>query len=772
MLAERMINIAPQFDKVSSENYFDHTRNITLKTSPLSIEWDTLVPENNSQGYVTLGKRGQYKFEDKGRELAFQIWSTILAAGGDNASPEDIKKISKALLQNLKNKDWSQKEYIQVLEKSLRMRTRHFERYHLQTNNQTNSTTLDEVKTSPKESVKLTPRIHPRFVQNKAGIGILLALGGSAILARDNNVDSVNIHKQLILQDKARAEETMAPISKQDQISEVNKSNLSISTYLAIMENNHNIKDFPATNHIIYESKSSPSDTFSVQGINFSEENKLINITLKINNPDTNNSEPLIINSIFVPVPYYDNLTTKESLDYLERTSPGTGKFGVDVEKYGNFVVYGHSGYKPEGSVNVPLEFEAFRSYFEAGDSNKPWIQLSEKDTENNLNNIEKSSIEIEQGGVKIVSENIIAARIPHEYSSQLFGDTNNILDTVISATGGENSKFNYFKDHQGIFLEFCGWGETTEPNWWQDDTYIIAVALPNQTEPPSNDKTIDAIQTSKPDTSTKTAITTRAGGSITPNMKSTIRENSPQVATNETETSLSTTAEVLTSLINNSYDTNTNHGAALAHNLSTGFNTAGIEINDRLATLLNMTKSETSDNNLQCFRGVTLLASMQSKDSIPNIGGWQIYDPFSLYTDHIRPVSNADELLKTEVGKYDEHLLKGNVINKSDTVVLKTEDISDFEEGDIFVVAKNYVQKEGHLGVVLDKWIDEYGEIHIKIFDVNFFGDGRARIIEVTNKNTSSLLAGLPEASKAQIFAIRSALIQQHLVASRETQP
>src|SRR3989344_5048645 len=332
MLAERMINIAPQFDKVSSENYFDHTRNITLKTSPLSIEWDTLVPENNSQGYVTLGKRGQYKFEDKGRELAFQIWSTILAAGGDNASPEDIKKISKALLQNLKNKDWSQKEYIQVLEKSLRMRTRHFERYHLQTNNQTNSTTLDEVKTSPKESVKLTPRIHPRFVQ-----------------------------------DKARAEETMAPISKQDQISEVNKSNLSISTYLAIMENNHNIKDFPATNHIIYESKSSPSDTFSVQGINFSEENKLINITLKINNPDTNNSEPLIINSIFVPVPYYDNLTTKESLDYLERTSPGTGKFGVDVEKYGNFVVYGHSGYKPEGSVNVPLEFEAFRSYFEAG---------------------------------------------------------------------------------------------------------------------------------------------------------------------------------------------------------------------------------------------------------------------------------------------------------------------------------------------------------------------------------------------------------------------
>jgi hypothetical protein len=176
----------------------------------------------------------------------------------------------------------------------------------------------------------------------------------------------------------------------------------------------------------------------------------------------------------------------------------------------------------------------------------------------------------------------------------------------------------------------------------------------------------------------------------------------------------------------------------------------------------------ETENQNLQCLRADILLSSLPGGENIVNLGGWQIYDPNSAKPNHIRGIQNADEILMPETGIYDSNIIDGKVVAKENAVIVKTNRAEDIQKWDTLAVAKNYVQTEGHVAVVIDKWLDVSGMAHLLIFDVNYAGDGQARIVEITDDNINSALGGLPRGERAKIFAVRSNIIQQKIASNR----
>jgi hypothetical protein len=58
--------------------------------------------------------------------------------------------------------------------------------------------------------------------------------------------------------------------------------------------------------------------------------------------------------------------------------------------------------------------------------------------------------------------------------TADLFDNTKDMLDTIITATGGENSPFEIFTNGNGILYYFCSWGKYKEDHWWSKGAWAI----------------------------------------------------------------------------------------------------------------------------------------------------------------------------------------------------------------------------------------------------------------------------------------------------------
>lgn len=514
-----------RFDAASLEVYqnlpvktFDGTKEITLKKERFGgLGWKIAAPEKDSRGseedetdkeyrsdYVELGKRGQHKFTDSGRELAFQNWSNLLALAGDNATPEDIKNISQSIIKTLKNTEWADQEYIKVLDRSFRMRTRHFEKNYLAEPKELDSEVeLDEripqLNFAEGSNRKGTSKIQWR---NPAFAGLLLGIGGGIVLGGDKKIDSPDIQKAFNDSNNTKFAEAVPAVAELPKIPDLSKivseeTSLKVITPVPLAikpELNEFLPRYPLpiiesnpkkASNILYEVSEPvevPEQLFNFKGIDFASNNQKITISFKLKESISKliAGEQSEISSTFSPFPYSDSATKEESFMYMEKVKPGTETLGTKIDKYGNIIIYDHSGY----DNTKPLQAEALREFIEGGSINKPNERLTADETNKRIKELEDTTAELNQSDTKITLNKVIIDIIPHKYSDSIYVDTYTILDAIVSATGEQESIFNYFKTHRGIIRVFCGWApDTNYKNWWSYRAIVIAMAEKEEDE-------------------------------------------------------------------------------------------------------------------------------------------------------------------------------------------------------------------------------------------------------------------------------------------------
>lgn len=225
----------------------------------------------------------------------------------------------------------------------------------------------------------------------------------------------------------------------------------------------------------------------------------------------------------------------------------------------------------------------------------------------------------------------------------------------------------------------------------------------------------------------------------------------------NAQPSTLTSSAPILAESINAAAGQGIKHGQELAEFVQGQLAANGVSITQEVESALRVLANETSYRDQQCIMGDILLSALPfaGAERVADIGGWTIYDP---ELGRQREVRRASEYLMNQAGEYLPELVDGSSpVNTNGALRLRVYDVGGFEIGDHFVTFANPSQEEGHVGLVIDKGVAANGKAFILIFDVNFYEDGRARIVKVTDENLYQLLAGVPEGQTAKIVAIRS---------------
>ncbi len=161
-------------------------------------------------------------------------------------------------------------------------------------------------------------------------------------------------------------------------------------------------------------------------------------------------SDKIKIKEDFKLVLYPDNLKTEEQEPFMESAfAPGVGAGLLEVEKYGNLVLYLHSGY----TDSKKNEAEDLRYFLEGG------FYFADKNADqvaSQMQYLDGQTFEFfEDGGTKEY-EVFAVAQIPHDKILKYDKNTKNALDVITEV----DPVFEYFKENpNGILISFCGWG-------------------------------------------------------------------------------------------------------------------------------------------------------------------------------------------------------------------------------------------------------------------------------------------------------------------------
>ncbi len=226
-------------------------------------------------------------------------------------------------------------------------------------------------------------------------------------------------------------------------------------------------------------STSTPEPPFVFESLDFSN-NSPFTMTLKINGKDMNVSAK--------PIVYRDDFNEEERAAFLQEFAVGNGTAGVDVDKFGNTILYTHSGYSDKLDA---AEAESVREVIEGGNIDNLGRKNTIEESLTTLNSLVGQTVPIIQNGQTVHFEVKAVAFLPHEregedgnivYPKQDYDyNTKDVLDILIRETGGESSDFTFFRTHRGIFVTFCGWSESaSETGWYEWTRYIIALTPKN----------------------------------------------------------------------------------------------------------------------------------------------------------------------------------------------------------------------------------------------------------------------------------------------------
>jgi len=473
-------------------------------------------------------------------------------------------------------------------------------------------------------------------------------------------------------------------------------------------------------------------EKLNIFGLDFTNEEKDINIGLKIGENDFSFSVKPVVKK-----------DTRDKNKYDEMTAPGKGTAGVSVDSYGNIVLDIHSGYTP--GIPQKNEWEGVRNWLEGGsllDVAHINTRLNPEETEYRKQEMVGSRIPFTVDGTTkwfVVKEVVY---ISHDDLQNHHDDPIDVLRTinptmenknpVLDEYGDPISRFDKYADpdNPSLMIESCGWGPYGQKDWAQWSRWIT-IAVPEE-----------ASEEQSP-------------------------LNRPRAA-----------VEILHDAINRADREGKEHGEELANSIRNTLIENGIEITQNMGEKLEIkVKDETNivepDGNLrdlQCIAGTELSSALPDTEDWVDIGGLRIHDPENADSmgDGKRGIKSASELFY--------NLENGKKLSELDTVGWKSsgggivrvrvDKLGMTRAGDILVTDKSYGQQDGHVVRILDVWQDEEGKSHALIFDVNFANDGKARIVEITDENMDEVLAGVPEGQKAKIIAVRTGVSQEKIVA------
>jgi len=132
---------------------------------------------------------------------------------------------------------------------------------------------------------------------------------------------------------------------------------------------------------------------------------------------------------------------------------------------------------------------------------------------------------------------------------------------------------------------------------------------------------------------------------------------------------------------------------------------------------------NETSDGDkIQCTQGADLLGTMPGSEDVMDTYGW--HDPKRDGDENVvndgngtaiiqKVYDQAGDLITNKDGKIDPLLLTIGKTTRLGADILRIDSFSIVKVGDKIVVPKSPALPDGHVVVVIGKWID-YKEIHI----------------------------------------------------------
>jgi len=162
------------------------------------------------------------------------------------------------------------------------------------------------------------------------------------------------------------------------------------------------------------------------------------------------NADKIKIKEDFKLVLYPDNLKTEEQKPFIESYfAPGANAGLLEIEKYGNLVLYLHSGY----TDSKKNEAEDLRHFLEGG------YYFADKNADqvaSQMQYLEDQTFEI-SGDEDIKEYEVFAVtQIPHDKIPEYDKNTKNAIDVITEV----DPVFEYFKENpNGILISFCGWG-------------------------------------------------------------------------------------------------------------------------------------------------------------------------------------------------------------------------------------------------------------------------------------------------------------------------
>lgn len=476
------------------------------------------------------------------------------------------------------------------------------------------------------------------------------------------------------------------------------------------------VQKTPSPEEVKLRSLMTPEPPYSSAGIDFSIPSET---RFKIVIPDYEGTgkDLVVLDTKFTPIVHNDLNTPAEDQVYFESVMPGKNTSGVGIEKFGNTVLDFHSGRNSKGE---PLEMEALRIFIQGGTPDHPEEYYSTEEQQRRIDMLKGARAIISKDGVDSTYNVVASGKIANgKYRDQFLGDVKDTLVTTIEATGGNDSSFYSLVEERGVIADFCLQNieqKGKSPDWARWETEVLGL-VPTDESMLANEKR---------------------------NMEAKIADvNKDQnVRFAEIMARIVKDASLRVQYYDNRFESFIREQLSLY----------GVNITPRMEAVIRDTAAETSQGEKpQCMQGQWLLASQNPL--IAEVNAWQIYDP---KVNGLRGVKPADELLQTEVGVYDERLMEGNTIQKYDSTIIPVTSIAQFNQWDSFVVKANYMEPYGHVGVVIGQPLLENGTVYTYIFDINVNGDGRPRIVKVTDENMYQILAKLPEGEKGNVFAIR----------------
>lgn len=158
---------------------------------------------------------------------------------------------------------------------------------------------------------------------------------------------------------------------------------------------------------------------------------------------------------------------------YNQEFPPGKGISLVEIENYGNIILYLHSGYHNFKK----LEAEDLRKFFEGGNYHS---ELTPLQIVPQIKYLEGKELTINVNGESKIFEILAVARIPNSEMPRYNYNSKEALD-IISPI---DPKFEYFKAFPGgVLISFCGWGpeEYEQNDRYSYTRYVIGLKPVNQ---------------------------------------------------------------------------------------------------------------------------------------------------------------------------------------------------------------------------------------------------------------------------------------------------